>query len=87
MIVYDWIVHLHSSLWQPPNCITVCLCVSVAFGVSLWSNKGDNDMNQPILNYNYVVSLDVGWNVGLGEMHPYMHILNIPNPQSVSLRV
>lgn len=41
----------------------------MAFGVSLWSNEGDNDVRQPSLNYNCVV-LDVGWNVGLGEMHP-----------------
>lgn len=45
-------MHQCSSLWEPPNCITVCLCVCAAFGVSLWSNEGDNGVKQPSLNYN-----------------------------------
>lgn len=35
----------------------------------------DDNMKQPILNYNYVVSLDVGWNVGLGGIYSiHVHI-------------
>lgn len=38
-------------------------------------------MKQPSLNYNWVVSLDVGWNVGLGGMHHiHVHIKQHDSP-------
>lgn len=55
---------------------SVCLCVCAAFGVSLWSNEGDNGVKQPSLNYNCVVSLDADWNVGLGEKH-HIHLCGL----------
>lgn len=50
--------------------------VCAAFGVSLWSNEGDNGVKQPSLNYNCVVLLDADWNVGLGEKH-HIHLCGL----------
>lgn len=41
-------------------------------------------MKQPSLSYNYVVSLDAGWNVGLGGIYPiHVHIEQCESPVSV----
>lgn len=52
------------------------VCASVwLLGLVCGATGEDNDMRQPSLNYNCVVSLDVSWNVGLGGIHPiHVHI-------------
>lgn len=48
------------------------VCASVwLLGLVCGAMRGDNGLKQPSLNYNYVVSLDMDWNVGLGEEAPY----------------
>lgn len=48
---------------------TVCASVWL-LGLVCSATGGDNNMKQPILNYIWVVTLDVGWNVGLGGIYP-----------------
>lgn len=45
---------------------------------------GTYNMKQPSLSYNCVVSLDAGWNVGLGGIHPiHVHNEQHESPASV----
>lgn len=70
-----------------PGCHRVAsqsVCASVRFlGLVCGAAGGDDNMKQPSLSYNHVVSLDLGWNVGLGGIHPIHVHIEQPNPQSV----
>lgn len=61
------------------------VCASVwLLGLVRGATVGDDNMKQPGLSYNCVVSLDVGWNVGLGGIHPiHVHIKQHQSPVSV----